>query len=169
MRVLVKIHPIDRAETDNPNEVAAMAFSSVSSQYETEASISDSYLYKPDDPDNFAEEVNLVDGTTNPDEIKSIAKSWNDHIQDNFDKCLRAMSASPQDLDGTVQYLMAAHDTIYEMKKAAIALDNSFYDFAEDLLLIVPEGYFTTIIPPNQMAEIEANPENYVKIDVTAK
>ena len=169
MRVLVKINPFDRAEANDPNEVAAGAFSSVQSQYEDEASLDDSYLYEPDDPETFADELCLVDGLTDPERIKEIARGWNKRIQDEFDRCVTAIHHAPQDLDGTVMYLQAAPSTIYDMKKAAMALDNSFYDFAENLLLVVREGYFTTILKDEDLADIEAHPENYVKIDVSAK
>ena len=170
MRILMKIDPFDRSGSNSPDEMAACTFSKAESQFNEEASLDDSYLYRPDEPDGFAEELNFVDGQSNPDEIRKIARTWNDGIQRDFDEAVEVMRAqTPKAPDGTHLWLQAPSSVRYDMKKAAMALDNSFYDFAKDLLLVVNGGYFTTILSADQLADIEAHPENYVKIDVYAK
>lgn len=170
MRVLLRLNPDERAECVTPDETATHAFNMVKSEYNDSASCDDAYLYDPgDDIESAAEEHDLIDGAVHPEEIIAIAQAWNQRLMDEFDRALAELQKSvPLGPNGKHDWL-SQPQKIYDLKKAVVAIDGSFYDFAEDVLLVNEANYFTTVLTDEQLAAIIANPELYVCIEVHPK
>lgn len=95
------------------------------------------------------------------------ASAWNQRIREDFCRTLdnlcaeRANNAGVFPLDNQITY---------ELKKAAMALDNDFYSHAElATCLGEMQDYFNTAIKAEELAAILQNPENYALIEVWPK
>lgn len=154
-----------------PNDVALWAFSRISDQYNEQASDKEAYLTY-NDTDLAAAALDLVDGRVKPEAIRETANKWNARIDADFaDAMARLIVDAPAAVDGQpVQYTKTENrNTIYNMKKAAMALDDSFYCFGEYALLVNKYGYFTTVLQPDQWEDILAHPEMYLTLEVYTK
>ena len=169
MLILINIENIERPESNDPNELARKAFNIANSQYNEDADVSDAYLYNPDDETTCAEELNLVDGRSDPDKIKEIAANWNSSIEAEFSRCLKALHESAPKNGNGINWLNAERHNIYMLKKAARALDNDFESFADHGLLLNKNRYFTVQLTDEQLCAIIDNPGAYVCIEVTTK
>lgn len=106
------------------------------------------------------------------DEIRNIdmASGWNRRVQKDFDTAVKSLAGQLKPLpDGTYPWLDGSSTAIYELKKAAMALDGQFYDFANHALLVNQAQYFTTVLTSVELSDILQNPEHYAAIEVSPK
>lgn len=171
--MLILLKHDDEIDSIDPKDIEARAraaFDLIQDTYGCQAGDSEAYVYRPDDTDSFAEEIEYADGSAEPDKIRDAASNWNRTIQDQFDQALiRAEGEVKIGPDHRRQWLGIPSSCIYDLKKAAMALDNSFYDFAEHALLVNGKNFFTTILSERELADVMAHPERYSLIDVTVK
>ena len=173
MLLLIKTHP-QKTDPANRDNVARFLFEQVRDTYDETSSCGDAYLADPDDSDGFAKGIGFIDGAETPNVIIDMARNWNRDIEKRFQQALETVNAhvTENPTPNILHYrpwLTCPRPYIYELKKAAMALDNSFYDFAERALLIDDHNIFTTVLKPEELADIEANPQNYVSITVEPK
>lgn len=169
MRILLRIpdHELPEGEGSR-DETARTLFRIVADEYQDEASCSDAYLHQPDSDKGLAEELDLICGVDHPYKIRDIARSWNSDVLKEFDRSIKAlMDKAPTGADGVRDWFAAGSTLIYDVKKAAMALDSDFYDFAEDALLV--RRYFTTVLTELELKDILDHPENYAVITVSPK
>lgn len=166
MRILMRFTSEDRQATKYDNTVAA--FLKAKSAFVDDATVADSYLVEPPNYDDHAdviEFIGLIDGAEYPDAIKAIAQYWNSDITANFENKLANLTAKA----GKAKDWLNHPTEVYQLRVAAMALDDTFYDFAEQALLVNEYGHFTTVLKDAEKEHILAHPEEYVRIEVHAK
>ena len=129
--------------------------------YDESANVSDAYLYDDDVGEN-----DCVFGFYEPKKMIHIAERWNSKITNDFDYAVRAVLHRKEE--------SGAYPTddllTYALKKAAMALDNSFYAFADYATATKPEQYyFKTLLSDEDIVAIRECPEDFVCIEVEAK
>ena len=158
-----------RPESGDPNEIARAAFEHIRDEFNDAATISDSYLYAPSGED-FADEIGFVDGAENPEEIIRIAANWNEGIRRTFDLAINGMlKAVKTREDGEKDWLSVRSTAIYSMKKAAILLDDSFYDFSDCIVQTSEYAPLRTQLNEAELKDIMTNPQDYVAFSVGPK
>lgn len=169
MLVLMK-KPESMGSAGSPDARAMACFNRFEAAYLDHAHDKEAYLYRPDGSQSQEDELAFIDGAENPARIREIASAWNGHVEDAFQTALDALKAcAPKGNSGHVYWLGAVPNAIYEMKKAAIALDGQAYDFAERMLLVNGHGYPTAVLQKDQLEHILAHPGDYASIEVTPK
>lgn len=168
MLFLMKIPKGTRKDGQTADELAQALFRIASCQYNEDCSDSEAYLWEPTDTYDIAKELSLLDGKKDPEVLKTVAKGWNNSLARSFDAALAAILTAAQSLEGPDRWLAASSTQMYDMKKAAMALDNDFYAFAEYALL-VNDKYITTRLQDKELAAILASPEDYAAITVHPK
>lgn len=178
MLVLMKIPsedmPDETALRDGSNneldDAAEILFNTVKDQYNEQADCSDAYLHEYGDVSGLAENLGLVLGARDPDTIRDTAENWNKRVQKDFDNAVKTLARSLRPLpDGTYPWLDGSSTEIYALKKAAMALDGQFYDFADYALLVNQAQYFTTVLTSIELTDILRNPGQYAIIEVSPK
>lgn len=169
MFVLMKLMPNERPHNDDVNETAAAAFDKFCEVYEDQVRDPEVYLHRPDGMSGgIAEEISFRDGKTEADFIRVMAKNWNKTLADTFDKAFSVLEKTvPTNEDGARDWLKCDIYKIYDMKRAAMALDGQLYDFADYALLV--RNHITTKLEPAELEDIMNHPENYVFIDAQPK
>ena len=160
MKVLIRLDRFDCSlDGETSEEKARELFKIVQSIYNSCADDSEAYLI-----DEFSD---CVFGEDKPEKIIREASTWNQIIREDFRRALaqlyvvRAQNAGVIPLDNQITY---------ELKKAAMALDNDFYSFAEQATCLgKTQDYFKTVIKDEELAEIRQNPKNYALIEVSPK
>lgn len=144
---------------ETPEEKARELFETVKDIYNRCAADDEAYLV-----DEFSD---FVFGENEPEKVTREASAWNQEIREDFCRALdnlyteRAKDAGVFTLDNQITY---------ELKKAAMALDNDFYSHAElATCLGETQDYFNTTIKAEELADILQNPENYALIEVWPK
>lgn len=151
----------------DPRAVCSCLHASAKADIEEELSDSEAYV-----PEMYAEdESECILGAIEPERLQEAVMKWNSNIRDDL---LRAISeyilaegsgpSAPTELLNTT--------VTYGLKKAAIAADNSFYDFAERFVNLPNENGFTFLraqIERRDVEEIMAAPENYAIIPIYVK
>lgn len=134
-------------------------------------SVKDSEAYLAMD---FIEPESVIFGKEEPDKLIEAAQNWNLDIQRELLTALERFilphgmlsNCGPEDIP-------LDNNETYALKCAAMAADNDFYDFADKALYIPLEEsgalYFRTILRQDELARIEATPENYLIIEIPAK
>lgn len=169
MLVLMK-KPENMGGAGSPDARAMACFNRFEAAYLGYAHDKEAYLYRPDGSQSQEDELAFVDGAEDPDHIKSIAEGWNKAVEDAFDQALAGMlDEAPPDETGRTCWLSAPRPLIYEMKKAAMALDGQAYDFAERMLLVNGHGYPTAVLQKDQLEHILSHPGDYASIEVYPK
>lgn len=114
-------------------------------------------------------------GAVEPEQLRSAAAEWNSNIRRNL------LLAIGQLIEDVGQMGVAATNsntlwldsaTTYNLKKAALAADNCFFDFAEDILNLPNDmgyTYLSAIISDQQLAAIMAAPEQYAILPIWVK
>lgn len=117
-------------------------------------SVADSEAYIDDDsPFN-----GICFGFTNPKSVALTARGWNDNIRKTFADAVLALEKNHTP-DGK---LPLDNSLTYEVKKAAMALDNDFYAYAEyAVALKETNSYLACVIDDKSLADIIARPERY--------
>lgn len=169
MLVLMK-KPENMGSAGSPDARAMACFNRFEAAYLGYVHDKEAYLYRPDGSQSQENELAFVDGTEDPDRIRDMASAWNKAVEDAFDKALAGMlDEAPPDETGRTCWLSAPRPLIYEMKKAAMALDGQAYDFAERMLLVNGHGYPTSVLEQGQLEHILSRPEDYASIEVYPK
>lgn len=168
MLLLMKVPKSVRKDGQTADKLAQALFRIASYHYNEDCSDSEAYLWEPPDSYEMAKELSLLDGKTDPEALKTVAKDWNNSLARNFDTALAAILTATQSSEGPDRWLAASSTQIYDMKKAAMALDNDFYAFAEYALL-VNDKYITTRLQDKELDAILAEPEDYAIITVHPK
>ena len=117
-----------------------------------------------------AELLDFHDGAVEPERIVSLAEDWNKCIEKRLDAVLARMQAAagPRH-DGTRAWLDCPPSDIYALKKAAMALDGDFYDFADSALLMKDRNHLSVLLKDVELSDVMARPEDYAVIEVTPK
>lgn len=159
MKVFVNLAPLAlNLDIMTRNEVVLEVFNAVSEVYNDCCGISDAYLQSME-----PHEIQCIFGRETPKTIVQEAEKWNDRLRTNV---LAAMS----DVVTLVEPIPLDTPATYELKKAAIALDNSFYAFADYATLLSNDhACLTAIVRDEHLQTIREHPENYAIIEVYPK
>lgn len=121
-------------------------------------------MYPEDDPE-------CILGAIDPERLQEAAMKWNSTIRDNLLQAIGAYISAEGSGQATPAKLLNTATT-YSLKEAAIAADNSFFDFAEHFVNLPNENGFTYLraqIDPRDLAKIMAAPERYAIVPVYVK
>lgn len=159
MKVFVNLAPLAlNMDVLTRNEAVSKVFDAVSEVYNDCCGVSDAYLASQE-----PHEIQCIFGREAPKTIVQEAEKWNDRLRTDF---LAAMS----DVVTLVDPIPLATIATYELKKAAMALDNSFYAFADYATLLSDDhACLTAIVRDDHLQAIREHPENYAIIEVYPK
>lgn len=121
-------------------------------------------MYPEDDPE-------CILGAIDPERLQEAAMKWNSDIRDNLLQAIGTYILAEGSRVATPAELLDTAAT-YGLKKAAIAADNSFFDFAEHFVNLPNENgfpYLRTQIGQRDLAKIMATPERYAIVPVYVK
>lgn len=147
-------------EAEHRNAIKRAIFKTVNEAYNESTDDPDTYLHQPESDDD----IECVFGADDPERIVSTALRWNERIRDNFVWALRELEARRAKNGGEYPIDNAV---TYQLKKAAMALDNHFYDFADYAVLI--DNYLEVTLTEEMIEAIKAEPEYYAIIEVWPK
>ena len=109
----------------------------------------------------------VIFGVLNPDEIIKTAGTWNYKLAENFINALARVwpKDKPLNLNKPVSFELDTLDT-YELKKAAMALDNDYNPFGKYAILHPGEFSFSpteikVVMTEEMLEDITSHPENY--------
>lgn len=117
-----------------------------------------------------AEDMDALFGRDEPFLLTVEAQGWNKAIQTEFARSLKNFIEKNPDWEKG-EITLDNSDT-YTLKKTAIAVDNSWYDYAERMTYLDNEfsfDYFQPALTDEQLKKIADNPEDYVIVDITVK
>ena len=149
MKTLIKILPEERPGSDDPAELALTLFLTARGAYDECAGDDEAYL-------------------ADPEGMIRLASLWNLGLADDFQRALSEAEKASTGED-TRRWLSVPGQIMYELKKAAMALDGDFFLFAEKALLVDEHRYFTTRLTDEELEDIVKNPGNYALIEVHPK
>ena len=120
-------------------------------------------------PEMYVEdEPNCILGAIEPERLQEAVMTWNEAIRNDLLQAIGEYILS-EGSDPSERLDTAA---TYSLKKAAIAADNCFFDFAERIVGLPNEKgfrYLHSLIDSRELAEIMAAPENYAIIPIYVK
>jgi len=158
MKILFEI-PQEITEITNKSDMLQELSSYVKSEFNGMLDDGDSTYVRD------IEEGCYILGSEAPKKIHDIAKSWNANIRKEAFEAIEALlpfrNTLPIDTPAT-----------YRLKVAALALDNSFYPFADYLVIVANEFGHTQMQPvlPKQMEAFAIQtPERFCVVDVFPK
>lgn len=168
--ILLKI-PQDEFSVEDvrqdPRAVCSRLHATAKDEIEAQLSDPEAYvpkLYPEDDPD-------CILGAIEPERLQEAIMSWNAGIHDDLLRAIgEFISAEGAGQASPAEMLNSA--VTYGLKKAAIAADNSFFDFADRFVNLPNENGYTFLraqIDRRDMEEIMAAPENYAIIPIYVK
>ena len=162
MEILIRLDRFDTLPAVGTHRKRSEAlFKSVEEIYNNCSSDSDAYLRDSIYDDDF------VFGDEQPQEIIQRAESWNAQLQEDVRRALENLEQIRRKNGG--EYPMDSLDT-YQARKALLALDNRFYDYAECATCLGQEqDYFETIIREEELRDIQIHPERYALVAVYPK
>lgn len=160
MKVLIRLERFGCGlDGETLEEKARTLFETVRNIYNNCANDDEAYLI-----DEFSD---CVFGEHEPERVIGEASAWNQRIREDFRRALAQLYAERSKNAGV---LPLDNQITYELKKAAMALDNDFYSFAElATCLGEKQDYFNSVIKGEELAAIQQNPENYALIEVWPK
>lgn len=172
-RILMEV-PQDEfsAEDVRANPQAVCKHLHATAKSDVEDKLTDPEAYVPD----FDEiEEGYILGAADPELLKRQAADWNSTIWrellqaiEQFMRDAAKNAVAKADLDAD---LLNSTQT-YALKKAALAADNSFYDFSEHFVNLPNEMGFTYLratISDQQLADVMAKPEQYAILPIWVK
>lgn len=167
MKVLIKAAD-SRVSGESANDLAISLFNRINENYLDQSGDNEAYLLNPEGKsDSAAEDMFLIDGMEKPEEIVKEAAGWNKTLEDAFSKALEAVRADVKNTPGA--WLNANYVKIYQLKKAAMALDDDFYEFAESAVLIDDHVGLKCRITEEELNDIKAHPDDYAIVHVWPK
>lgn len=137
---------------------------------EIEDGLTDQEAYVPEMYCTYDED--FIIGALTPEALKAAAIAWNPTIrQDLLTAIAQFMESALQD-DSIKRDFALDTAATYGLKKAALAADNCFFDFADHIVNLPNEqgySYLRTILHENELARILAAPERYAIIPIWVK
>lgn len=171
MLVLMRLDPDEREQTRDG--LAEACFRKFRDAFYDHADDPEVYLVDQTDMEDPASAMSFTDGASGEDARKRILElvaGWNKNVESVFNASLDQLRAHAKtDENGSVLWLTGRSTDIYQLKKAAIALDGQAYDFADSLLLVNKHGYPTSLFDKDQLEHALAHPEDYVSFEVWPK
>ena len=145
MRILMYTEPYLDTELTRTQQIHILLHV-LKDAYNEEADDDEAYLAI----DHVADD-DIIFGSDNPQAILDAAKEWNILLQDNLREALNGYVVSFNKNKGHDNPTAVLDNTAtYELKKAAMAVDNDFYAFADDALYIPVAGIGATYFHPDK-------------------
>lgn len=167
-QVLMEIPSDDFSVEDiltNPREVYLRLHRRARMDIESEMTDPEAYVPDADDYDD------CIIGAIEPERLKKAVIKWNPSIGQALLRAIEKFLDTRNKDYGQVA-LQLDTETTYELKKAAIAADNNFFDYADHFVALPNENGFTylqTVIQDRDFAKIMAAPEKYAIIEIQVK
>ena len=112
------------------------------------------------------EHEDCIFGMDAPAQLLEVATRWNADIQEAFQNTLDHLLEEAKELGA----FPLDNGTTYLHRKAALALDNQFYEYGDWAACLGEEQYyFNTLVSQEELLEIQMHPENYALISVYPK
>lgn len=172
-RILLEV-PLDVFSVEEicANPKAVCKYLHAIAKSDVEDALHDSEAYVPDFDDTVDD---YILGAIDPHLLKSKVSDWNaflwQELLQTIDGFLRDAAKNAADkADLNAELLNSA--ATYALKKAALAADNCFFDFAEHIVDLQNEMGFTylcTTLSDRQLAGVMAAPEEYAIIPIWVK
>ena len=168
MLFLIHADPFVDANSSREEKVKSLA-SVLQAEYNDAANDSEAYLAT-----DYIDYEEALLGSEEPLGLLKVVHNWNLHIQKTLHSALTDIIRRYGSIEKLNPENITLDDSLtYDLKKAAMAADNSFYDFAEAAVYI-PAGasnalYFRTVLTPYDISRIKAAPQEYALIDIPAK
>lgn len=157
MELLLKVDGLNLPEL-NEDDARNALFALAKHEYYNASTIEDAYI-----SDATIDDAEINFGFKEPDTIIGRVHDWNSDIQHSFELALNKFQREHLE---TGKFPLDNLAT-YELRKAAMAIDDAFYDYAECAHNL--DGTLTVILTEQHLADIQAHPENYAIIDVYPK
>jgi len=148
---------------ENSESFRKEIFSYIQSEFDDDSRTGDVYLYEDTNEGNF------VFGADAPETMRGMAAAWNLKIQTEFLDAVTALKAVKTH-DATM--LPTNTNLTYCVRQAAEELDNHWTPFGAHGILMDNEvgfSYFSCLMQPKWLNDIQEHPENYVIVHVTPK
>lgn len=160
MEILINIKDLNLLGTNA--EKSQAVFEHINTIYTNTAQDKEAYLYE-----DMPEDIECVFGSDDPDTILRTARNWNKRLIDCYNL---ALSKIPVDLRPESLATRKYPASIYALKQAVLALDDSFDSYSDFAFLPdFYQDYFNAIIPDCDLKKIEEHPESYAIIYVWPK
>ena len=178
-RILVRIpDDIEDAGKLTRSELCSRIFHTLKSDLEDELNVSDAYIV--DFQDSDADDYLL--GRFEPDRMLSEVQGWNRDIILSFAAAIDPLEKRAQKHGLTISEALAHNDELeflksdsqetYELRQSICAIDNYFTTYAQ-CMNYLPNAcdfpYARTLLEPDELADIKAEPEKYAVISVYIK
>ncbi|MEG0598030.1 MAG: hypothetical protein RR502_08300 [Oscillospiraceae bacterium] len=171
-KILLEIPPDEfTAEEIRQKPETVWAYLHQTAKADVEDNLYDDEAYVPDS--DFFSQNDCIFGAITPEMLKEAVLGWNHNIQKEL------MQAITNYLNDMLQKGMESKNILlidtaatYELKKTALAADNSFYDFSERFVDLPNEHGFTylrSVIDQQSLEAILAEPERYAIIPIWVK
>lgn len=170
MKALIKIQS-ERKPGQTPDQLAAALFGRLQSAYLDQSGDREAYLLQPEVcGEHIAETLSFVDGMENPETLKKEAENWNGRLEASFTMALRNLECTlKRRPDMGARWLSAPDPLLYDLKKAAMALDDDFYCFAECAVLTNIDNILRCRLDDEEKKDILKHPEGYAILQVWPK
>lgn len=172
-KILMEVSLDDFSAEDiraNPQAVCQHLHAIAKSDVEDKLSDPEAYV-----PDFDSVEEDYILGAVDPELLKRKAAEWNSTIWNELlqtiDQFMRDAAQNAIDKADLTADLLNSSQT-YALKKAALAADNSFFDFGEYIVDLPNEMGFTYLrstISDQQLAQVLAAPERYAILPIWVK
>lgn len=139
----------------------------------------DEYCEYTDDSEAYlvTDYVSLDDvifGKDQPEQLKKIAKHWNDDIYSELIAALKSfITSSGGTLDALTPIAINSDSwELYRLKKAVIAANNDWHDFADKMTYICTQNgnaFFNPLLTEENLNDILMHPEEYIVVEVPVK
>lgn len=179
IKILVRI-PDDIEDICGPTrgESCSQIFYALKSELEDQLDVSDAYIVDFQNSDAGG----YILGLFEPGRLLDEVRSWNQNIIMSFAAAIAPLETRAQEQGLTISEALAHNDElklletdtpeIYDLHKSACAIDNHFITFGQ-CMNYLPNScgypYARTLIQQAELAQIEAEPENYAIISVCIK
>ena len=169
MEIVTKLQDVLGYEPDVSSYGVLMdeVFSALQEEYNNNAADKEAYLYQHYEPSDF------LFGALEPERLRQRVAVWNMEIKREFLRCLDSVLYFQE--NGRMPTPEEIHtDTTktYQLSCAVRELDNAWFDYAEHATCMDNGcGYnvMKVILADAQLADIDANPQNYAIVTVAVK
>ena len=153
----------------DPRAVCLRLFEIAKGDVEDELSCPDAYV--PDmDACDLLEDCIL--GAVEPDRLRAAVSGWDNAIRQELLQAIEKFFTPAKGIGVSQDAAPLDTPVTYALKKASIAADNCFYDFAERIVDLPNENGFTylrALIGREPLDQIMAAPERYAIIPIYVK
>lgn len=178
-KILLQIPKDFEAKDDLPRvEFCSQLFYHYKSELEDELDVSDAYItdFYASDADSY-----LV-GKFESDQLLSAVRTWNRDIMLSFATAIEPIEKLAHQHGLSLTEALLCNEDLdvlkpdspetYELRQCACAIDNHFMTFGPCINYmpnICGYPYARVLLEPNELKQLEANPEGYAIISVTIK